>query len=258
MKNDKRTMETKYFFNGKSKYYFTRPDFHKDCFKYLQKNLGLSKENLIAELGAGTGKFTYKISKFCRKVFAIEPNDEMFNIGKKICKNKKNIEYVKASAENTTLPVHCLDMAFAVQSFHYFDKEKLLTELRRVLKPDKYFCIIWNINEGCDNPFNNDWDKLLEKQKLKITGSKDNHNILEDRKIIFKDGKYEEVKFNRFVYMNLKKLKKYASSISFVPKKEDVGYEEFYCDLESIFNRNKKFNKIKLYVTTYLQFGKIY
>ena len=257
MKNDKRTMETKYFFNGKSKYYYTRPDFDKRCFKYLQEKLGLTKKDVIAELGAGTGKFTYKVSKQCGKVFAIEPNEEMFTIGKKICKNQKNIEYVKASAENTSLPEKSLDMALSVQSFHYFDKEKLLIELRRILKVDKYFCIIWNINEECDNPFNNDWSRLLEKQKLRVTGSKDNHNILEDRKMIFKQGKYEEVHFSRFVYMNFSKLKKYASSISFVPKKDEEGYDEFYENLKFIFDKNKKFNRVKITVTTYLQFGKI-
>lgn len=257
MKDDKRTMETKYFFNGKSKYYYTRPDFDKRCFKYLQENLGLTKNSVIAELGAGTGKFTKTISKYCGKVYAVEPNPEMFNVGKGLCRNNKNVEYVKATAEETTLPNQSLDMALAVQSFHYFDKEKLAVELKRILKDDQYFCIVWNINETRDDCFNKDWAKLLEDQKLKVTGSKDNHNIVSDREIVFKDGKYTEVHFSRFVYMSYTKLKRYASSISFVPKAEDDDYESFYARLKEIFDKNKKFNKVKIYVTTYLQYGKI-
>ena len=258
MKNDKRTMDTKYFFNGKSKYYYTRPNFNKKCFTFLKNKLNLTKNDVIAELGAGTGKFTKKISKFCKKIYAVEPNDEMLAVGKQLCKKRKNIEYVNASAENTTLPEKSLDMIFAVQSFHYFEKDKLLTELKRIIKPEKYFCIIWNLNEKTENAFDKDWDNLLETQKIKATGSADNHNIKEDRKIIFKNGKYEEVKFSRSVHMTYNKLKRYASSISFIPKENEIGYDEFYNNLKYIFNKNKKFNKVKINVTTYLQFGRIY
>ena len=256
MKNDKRAMETRYFFNGKSKYYYARPDFNKKCYKFLRDNLGLSKDYVIAELGAGTGKFTFNVAKYCKKIFAIEPNDEMFDIGKSICRHKGNIEYVKATAEETTLPQKNLDMALAVQSFHYFDKEKLLPELNRILKDDKYFCIIWNINEPIGN-FGKDWASLLNQQKRTVTGSGDNHNIPEERQQIFKDGKYEEITFLRNVFMSYKKLKKYASSISFVPKENEQGFEEFYKKLREIFDKNKHFNRVKINVTTYLQYGKV-
>ncbi len=256
MKNDNRTMETKYFFNGKSKYYYTRPDFNKKCFQFLKEKLGLSREYIIAELGAGTGKFTSRIAGYCKKIYAVEPNDEMFEIGKNLCRHKTNIEYIKASAENTSLPQKSLDMALAVQSFHYFDKEKLLLELNKILKDDKYFCIIWNINEPVGD-FGKDWAALLNKQKQKVTGSGDNHNIPEDREIIYKDGKYEELSFSRYVFMSYKKLKKYASSISFVPKEDENDFKEFYCQLKKIFDKNKHFNRVKINVTTYLQYGKV-
>lgn len=256
MKNDKRTTETKYFFNGKSKYYYTRPDFDKRCFKYLCENLGLSRKSVIAELGAGTGKFTNKAANLCEKIYAIEPNEEMFTIGKMLCSHKKNVEYIKATAEDTKLPPKSMDMVLAVQSFHYFEKDMLLTELQRILKEKGVFCIIWNLNEAVGD-FGKDWSQLLHDQKMEVTGSGDNHNIPEERELIYGKNGYKEVNFARDVYMSYKKLKRYASSISFVPKPGEQGYEDFYKRLKEIFDKNKHFNKVKINVTTYLQYGKV-
>ena len=256
MKNDNRTEETKYFFNGKSKYYYTRPDFSKMCFKFLSEILGLSQDSVIAELGAGTGKFTIKVADLCKKVYAVEPNEEMFKIGKSLCKHKKNVEYIKATAEDTKLPPKSMDMVLAVQSFHYFEKEQLLVELQRILKQEGFFCIIWNINDAVGD-FGKDWAGLLHDQKMKVTGSGDNHNIPEDRDIIYGHGGYHEISFVRDVFMSYKKLKRYASSISFVPKQGEQGYEEFYKKLREIFVKNRHLNKVKIRVTTHLQYGKV-
>lgn len=256
MKNDKRQMETRFFFNGKSKYYYTRPDFDKRCFKFLSDELGLSKESVIAELGAGTGKFTATVASRCGKIFAVEPNDEMFEIGRALCRRKKNVEYVKATAEDTKLPQKSLDMALAVQSFHYFDKEKLLIELKRILKDGKFFCIIWNLNQPVGE-FGKAWSALLNEQKLNLTGSGDNHNIPEERDVIYGRGGYSEKSFSRNVYMTYTRLKRYASSISFVPKETDPGYDEFYKKLKAIFVKNKHFGRVKINVTTFLQYGKL-
>lgn len=225
-------------------------------FKFLSDKLGLSKKSVIAELGAGTGKFTFKAADLCEKIFAVEPNDEMFEVGKSLCSRKKNVEYVKALAEDTKLPEKCLDMALAVQSFHYFDKEKLLCELKRILKDEGHFCIIWNINEAVGD-FGKAWATLLHEQKMKLTGSGDNHNLPEDREIIYGSGGYNEVCFSRNVYMSYTKLKRYSSSISFVPKENEQGYQEFYNKLKEIFNKYKHFNRVKINVTTYLQYGKV-
>lgn len=257
MKNDKRVGETRFFFDGKSKTYFARPDFDRRVYQYLMEEYGLGKKSVIAELGAGTGKFTYNVAPFAGKVFAVEPNKEMFLLGKETCAMRENVEFVFATAEETTLAPKSLDFALAVQSFHYFDKEKLLVELGRILKDDGKFAVVWNMSGHSGQGFDKAWSALLQKAKIDTTGSGDNHNLEDERKIIFKNGEYEERQFSYNKKMSFEDMCNFARSISFVPKEGDDGYEKFYQELKEIFKKYKKWGKVEISTTTTIQIGEI-
>ena len=256
MENDKRRGETRMFFTGKSKTYYCRPKFHKNTYKILKK-YGLNKTSVISELGAGTGRFTKEIAKHAGKIYAVEPNEEMFQKGKEICKKIKNIEYVYETAESTKLLEKSQDFVFAVQSFHYFNKPKLLTELNRILKDDGQFAIIWNMSGTGNTDFDKVWSEVMEKYKIKTTGSGDNHNLSNEREIVFKNGKYDEVKLVGYDYMSFKRVLGYVNSISFCPKPSEEEYKNLLNQLSQGFNKCKKFGRVKLSTETTIQIGKI-
>ena len=48
------------------------------------------------------------------------------------------------SAENLALPGRSIDVVVCAQSFHWFDHERALPEIARVLRPGGYLALVWN------------------------------------------------------------------------------------------------------------------
>lgn len=72
--NDNLSMDSKY-----------RLDYPIELFELLKKEYNLNENQTVAELGAGTGKFSKIISNYVNKVYAIEPNKDMLNQRIKYC-----------------------------------------------------------------------------------------------------------------------------------------------------------------------------
>ena len=97
----------------------------------------------IADIGAGTGIFTRSLSKKNPKtLWAIEPNDNMRNEGKKFKDSK--IKWIAGSAEHTTLPDNSLDLVTTASSFHWANTNKALAEFNRILCDKGIFTALWN------------------------------------------------------------------------------------------------------------------
>jgi ubiquinone/menaquinone biosynthesis C-methylase UbiE len=94
--------------------------------------LGPQKDDVILDVGAGTGVIAEEISKFCDEVFALEPNPERVEF---IKKRYPQVKAFDGSAEAIQFPESYFTKIYAVSSFHHFkDKETALYELYRVLK----------------------------------------------------------------------------------------------------------------------------
>lgn len=131
-------------FTGKAELYEKfRPSYPNELIDFLYEN---AKCDNVADIGAGTGKFTRCLTSKPWRVTAVEPNADMrgklAGIG--------NITIVNASAENTGLPEHSFGLITAAQAFHWFDEEKFRNECRRLLTPNGKTAIIWynDIKEG--------------------------------------------------------------------------------------------------------------
>ena len=75
----------------------------------------------FADVGAGTGIWTRMVDeKLTRKIYAIEPNDDMRESGITDSKHN-NIEWKKGSAEETGLDTNSLDWISMASSFHWAD-----------------------------------------------------------------------------------------------------------------------------------------
>jgi len=98
----------------------------------LVELLNVKKDDIILDVGAGTGVIAEEISKLCDEVFALDPDP------KKVEYIKKKHPQVKAfdgSAEAIQFPENYFTKILVVSSFHHFkDKGSALYELYRVLK----------------------------------------------------------------------------------------------------------------------------
>jgi SAM-dependent methyltransferase len=94
---------------------------------------------LVVELGAGTGKLTRAVSSLGVQVVAVEPDPRMLAVLRGL-----GLAGVEGSAEAIPFDVGAADAVVAGSSLHWFELERALPEIHRVLRSDGRFAFGWN------------------------------------------------------------------------------------------------------------------
>jgi SAM-dependent methyltransferase len=130
-----------------------RPSYPEDAVSFLVRELGIAEGRDVVELGAGTGKFTELIVPTGARIVAVEPVAAMRRALERNC---PTVTVLDATAERTRLPDSSADAVLAAQAFHWFDGERALPEIHRVLRPDGRLGMIWNVRDEAS-----DWSERL-------------------------------------------------------------------------------------------------
>ena len=116
----------------------------KEIVRALRLQAGMS----VADIGAGTGTFTFP---FAAKVgpsghvFALENNKERCSYISKIKTDcaLHQIHAVESTDRSTRLPANSVDLAFLCDTYHHFDyPEDMLLSILQTLKPGSIFAIV--------------------------------------------------------------------------------------------------------------------
>jgi len=95
----------------------------------------------VLELGAGTGKLTEELVALGHDVHATDPDPEMLGL---LGRHLPDVRTSVASAEDIPLPDRSVDVVACAQAFHWFDLDRALPEIARVLKPRGRLALVWN------------------------------------------------------------------------------------------------------------------
>jgi SAM-dependent methyltransferase len=105
-----------------------RPQYFGPLLDRACEALQLDASARVLDLGAGTGRLTRELARRFARVVAVEPDAEMralIDAG----------TVLEGSAETLPLGDASVDAAFVGEAFHWFDHERALAELARVLVP---------------------------------------------------------------------------------------------------------------------------
>ena len=90
----------------------------------LIANLPLQENSIVADIGAGTGFFTFPVANRvpAGKVLAVDIQPEMLNIieARKLRLGVNNVEPVLGTFTDPNLPPQSIDLAFIVDAYHEF------------------------------------------------------------------------------------------------------------------------------------------
>ena len=104
------------------------------------KNFKLKATDVVADIGAGTGYFTFRISPLAQegKVFAVDIQPEMLARLETRKKEMKadNVVTVQGTEQDTKLPAASVDLAFMVDAYHEFSyPREMMQSIVKALKP---------------------------------------------------------------------------------------------------------------------------
>jgi ubiquinone/menaquinone biosynthesis C-methylase UbiE len=139
--------------------------------KLYDRGIG-HKDQKILDLGTGTGVFPRAMYQYGAKYTGIDPSEEQIKYAKKLSEDQNmDIIYKVCYAESTGLNSHEYDIITAVQCFMYFDKEKVLSEIKRLLKQDGKMVVIWMAWLPYESKIAEETEKLVLKYNPKWTGA---------------------------------------------------------------------------------------
>jgi SAM-dependent methyltransferase len=95
----------------------------------------------VVELGAGTGRLTEELARIGHDVLATDPLDEMLD---HLHRRLPDVPLARAAAERIPLADRSADVVVSAQAFHWFDLDRALPEIARVLRPGGVLALVWN------------------------------------------------------------------------------------------------------------------
>jgi SAM-dependent methyltransferase len=98
----------------------------------------------VVDLGAGTGKLTETLVRLGVEVTAVEPDPGMLG---ELRRELPSVRSLTGSAEDIPLPDGSADAILAGQSLHWFDLDRAMPEMARVLVPGGVLAALWNVDD---------------------------------------------------------------------------------------------------------------
>jgi SAM-dependent methyltransferase len=115
-----------------------RPDYPAEAVAWLTGSRPLR----ALELGSGTGKLTKTLTELGHDVIATDPSSAMLKHLRQLAAPARPLV---ARAEQIPLGSSCVDLVVSAQAFHWFDAERALPDIARVLRPGGVLGLVWNI-----------------------------------------------------------------------------------------------------------------
>ena len=133
--------------------------------------LNLAPTDVVADIGAGTGYFSFKLAQKLSlgKVFAVDIQPEMLDIIEFLKNENKitNVEPILGSLTNPNLPENSINLAIMVDAYHELSQPReVMQEVVKALKPEGKVVLVEYRRE---NPFIaiKKLHKMTQKQAIK-------------------------------------------------------------------------------------------
>lgn len=246
---------TKRFSGRVEDYVRYRPGYPAEIIDFLQQEFGLDKDKIIADIGSGTGISSKLFLHAGYRVFAVEPNREMREKSMALLDGFPGFRAVNGLAENTGLPAESIDAVIAGQAFHWFDAEKSKAEFKRILKEKGIVVLLWNERET-GTPFEKEYDKLIIRHGKDYT-QVDHRNInTEYIAAFYAPASFQLKIFENYQVFDFDGLKGRLLSSSYVPARNEAGFEDMIIDLKSLFDRFRENDLIRINYATKVYCGR--
>ncbi len=239
-------------FTGKAELYDKyRPDYPDSLVDWLYDK---TNADTVADIGAGTGKFTLRLFKKPWKITVVEPNSDMCGV---LRKNAPFADIINASAENTGVESGSVGLITVAQAFHWFDEERFKVECKRILKAGGKTAIVFNERNYTDCEISSERDKICQKYCGAFHSGHIGKRTSEEGDLFLRNEYFSEVEFysaENNIKMDEETFVGDTLSRSYALKEGDSNFSQFVDELRDIFSKYEQggFGTIKYTATCYL------
>lgn len=249
---------TRRFSSRVENYVRYRPGYPAGVLEIMRERCGLGRDDIVADVGSGTGALARLFLENGNKVFGVEPNPEMRRAGEELLAGYEGFTSVDGVAGATTLPDGSADFVTAGQAFHWFDPGPTREEFVRLLRPGGWAVLVWNERRNRGTGFSAAYEKLLERHGTDY--ARVNHRgrgSSEEIKRFFAPAPVEEVASDNAQTFDLAGLRGRLLSSSYVPAEGEPGSTRMLADLEDLFRHYGSDDRVTLRYDTRLYIGKL-
>jgi SAM-dependent methyltransferase len=95
---------------------------------------------LIADFGAGTGRWSHFLRKYASKLYVLEPSTKAFKVVSARFENQERVVLLNESVESNQIPKRHLDLAVSLGVLHHIkDTGEAIIKVSEKIKPGGYF-----------------------------------------------------------------------------------------------------------------------
>lgn len=241
-------------FDGKGALYAAaRPDYPQTLAQMLQERLHLTAESTVADIGAGTGKWTARLLSLGCRICAVEPNGSMRREAESLFGGEPRLALLGGSAEHTGLPDASVDCVTAAQAFHWFDRERFRAECRRILTPEGRVALIYN-ERRTDTPVMQALDALYRESCPGYRGF--SRGFRREEAAAFFPGGAEEISVPNDMTYDRAGFVRRCLSASYAPAEGEPGYEALSGALGTLFDHFAEGGRLTLAARATLWLGR--
>ena len=203
-----------------------RPVYATDFIDSLYRRYGFDEHSVIADIGAGTGKFSKQLLDRGSTVYCVEPNDDMRNTAVKELGKYNKFHAVDGTATDTKLDDKSVDFISTAQAFHWFDTFLFKKECKRILRENGLIFLIWNMRDMSSVINQKSFEIFSEYcPQFKGFGGGIEQNDIRIKQ--FFDNKYEYVEFDNPISYDRNRFISRSLSGSYSLKKGDADYDRY-------------------------------
>jgi len=153
-------------FGSTSGAYTTRPGLPSRFYDRLQQIVPIQEGIRALDLGTGPGQVAFQLLQRGATVVGVDISEKQIAEARAIAERlgqKDKVKFEVASAEQINEPDNSFDLVTAGTSWHWFNSDKVLPEVHRLLKPNGYLVIASLFYLVLHSKVANDTEQLILK-----------------------------------------------------------------------------------------------
>jgi SAM-dependent methyltransferase len=248
---------TERFTSRVESYRLHRPGYPGEIVAFLEKECGLQRDAVIADIAAGTGLLSEIFLKQGYSVLAVEPNDAMREACESLAGKFPALTCLAGTAEATGLETSSVNLITVAQAMHWFDLKPTRAEFARILAPSGWCAVLYNNRRMGGDAFHDGYEKILKDFGSDYEAVQQRHLSKSRLADFFAPDAMKIQVFPNAQELSLEALEGRILSSSYMPQHGDTRYEPMRAAIEALFDAEQRNGHVHLEYDCAVAYGQL-